>query len=137
MTRFDGKEKYVFSPSEGMIIEMEVAAYSPIKDFVFGIGIFNSQGICCYGSNTMLEDYNPVSIQGEGKVVYRIEQLNFVNGIYYLDVAAHKMDGYPYDYHHNLYSFMVSSLHKDSGIFRPEHSWQFSPGVKMKPPQKR
>lgn len=137
MTGLDGKEKHVFSPNDGMVIEMDVEAYSPIKDFVFGMGIFNSQGICCYGSNTMIEDYESESIQGEGKVVCRIERLNFVNGTYYVDIAAHKVDGYPYDYHHNLYSFMVSSLHKDNGIFRPEHSWQFSPSIKMRPPQKR
>lgn len=137
ITGLDGSEKHVFSPSEGMVIEMEVEAFSLNKDFVFGIGIFNSQGICCYGTNTMLEDYEAVSIQGKGKVVCRIEQLNLVDGTYYLDVAAHKKDGYPYDYHHNLYSFLISSQHKDNGIFRPEHSWQFSPSVKMKPLKKR
>ncbi len=133
----EGKEKHVFSPNEGMIIEMEVSAAFPIKDFVFGIGIFNSQGICCYGTNTHLEDFEPVLIQGEGKVICRIEKLNLINGTYYLDVATHKRDGYPYDYHRNLYSFLVSSLYKDEGVARPEHHWEFSPEIKIKPPQDR
>lgn len=128
----DGKEKHVFSPDEGMIIEMDVVAAQQIKDFVFGIGIFNSQGICCYGTNTSLEDFEPLSIQGEGKVVCRIEKLNLINGTYYFDVATHKKDGYPYDYHRNLYSFMVFSLKKDEGIARPKHSWIFSPQIKIK-----
>jgi len=132
MKGFDGKVKHVFSPQDGMLIEMDINAYSPIKDFVFGIGIFNSQGVCCYGTNTFLEGFQPDSIKGKGKVVLRIECLNFVNGTYYLDVAVHKRDGYPYDYHHNLYSFLLSSKHKDDGIYRPEHSWEFSPEVKMK-----
>ncbi len=131
----DGKEKHVFSPDEGMTIELNVEAYSPIKDFVFGIGIFNSQGICCYGTNSLLEDYEAVKIEGEGKVSCRLKQLHLVNGTYYLDVATHKRDGYPYDYHRNLYSFLISSRHKDGGIYRPPHTWEFSSNIAVKPPR--
>jgi len=131
----DGQEKHVFSPNEGMIIEMDIKASSKIKDFVFGIGLFNSKGVSCYGTNTHLEDFEPVSIQGEGKVVCEIRQLNLVNGTYYLDVAVHKRDGYPYDYHRNLYSFLVSSRHQDEGVSRLIHSWSFSPPIKIKPPK--
>lgn len=131
----DGQEKHVYSPDEGMVIEMDVQAYSPIKDFVFGIGIFNPKDICCYGSNTHLEAYTPLSIDGEGRVVCRIEKLGLINGTYYLDVAAHKKDGYPYDFHRNLYSFLVSSPQQDVGIVRPEHSWEFSSRIKIKRPQ--
>ena len=131
----DGREKHVFSPEEGMVIEMDVVAPSQFKDFVFGVGLFNSQGICCYGTNTQLEDYEPLFIQGEGKVICRLEELNLVNGTYYLDIAIHKKDGYPYDYHQNLYSFLISSKHRDVGVLRPKHSWNFSPQIKMKPPE--
>jgi ABC-type polysaccharide/polyol phosphate transport system ATPase subunit len=131
----DGQEKHVFSPNDGMIIEMGVKASSQIKDFVFGVGIFNSKGVSCYGTNTHLEDFEPVSLRGEGKVVCKISQLNLVNGTYYLDVAVHKRDGYPYDYHRNLYSFLVSSLHRDEGVSRLSHSWSFSPQIKIKPPK--
>ncbi|MGQ9671982.1 MAG: ABC transporter ATP-binding protein [Candidatus Aminicenantales bacterium] len=130
----DGQEKHVFSPDEEMIIEMDVVAASAERDFVFGIGIFNSQGISCYGTNTHLEDYEPQSIEGVGKVRCRIRRLGLINGTYYLDVAVHRRDGYPYDYHRNLYSFMVSSNLKDVGIARLEHSWEFSPNIRIKPP---
>ena len=131
-----GEEKHVFHPEEGMVIEMEVAARKPLKDFVFGIGIFNSQGISCYGTNTNLEDFEPLSISGAGKVTCRIERLSLINGTYYLDVAVHKRDGYSYDYHRNLYSFLVSSMLKDVGIARLPHAWNFTPKIKFKPPGK-
>jgi len=131
-----GEEKHVFTPDEGMVIEIDAVAHEPVKDFVFGIGIFNSQGISCYGTNTSLEDYEPVALQGEGKAMCRIEKLNLVNGTYYLDVAVHKRDGYPYDYHRNLYSFLVSSTLKDVGIARLPHTWTFSPTIQIKPPDK-
>ncbi len=38
-----------------MIIEMDVVAPDTrSKDFVFGIGVFNSQGVSCYGTNTQI-----------------------------------------------------------------------------------
>jgi ABC-2 type transport system ATP-binding protein/lipopolysaccharide transport system ATP-binding protein len=131
-----GEEKHVFTPEEGLVVEIDAAATEPVKDFVFGIGIFNSQGISCYGTNTNLEDYEPVVLQGEGKAACRIEKLNLINGTYYLDVAVHKRDGYPYDYHRNLYSFLVSSTLKDVGIARLPHKWTFSPAIKFKTPEK-
>jgi len=131
-----GEEKHVFSPEESLAIEMDVIAHEPADDFVFGIGVFNSQGICCYGTNTHIEDYEPVSLRGEGRVVCRIDKLSLINGTYYLDVAVHKRDGYPYDYHRNLYSFLVSSTCKDVGIGRLDHGWSFSPGIGIKPPEK-
>ena len=35
------------------------ARAQPIDDFVFGIGLFNADGVCCYGTNTYLEEMNP------------------------------------------------------------------------------
>ncbi len=137
LKNLEGQPKNVYSPDEGMIIEMEVAAPSCIDDFVFGIGIFNSQGISCYGTNTHLEDLEPVSIVGEGKVTCRMEKLGFINGTYYLDVAVHKKDGYPYDYHRNLNSFLVASTSKDVGISRVSHIWSFSPGIQMRPAREK
>ncbi|HEX2694631.1 MAG TPA: ABC transporter ATP-binding protein, partial [Acidobacteriota bacterium] len=109
LRNLQGQPKHVFSPDEGLVVEMDVAAPSPATDFVFGMGIFNSQGVSCYGTNTHIEELEPVRISGEGRVEFRIGKLNLINGTYYLDVAVHKRDGYPYDYHRNLYSFLVSS----------------------------
>ncbi|MBM3297411.1 MAG: ABC transporter ATP-binding protein [Candidatus Aminicenantes bacterium] len=132
-----GEPKHVFSPEEGLVVDLEVRARERVKDFVFGIGLFNSQGISCYGTNTHLEDFRPRSLEGRGRVSFRVDRLNLINGTYYLDVAVHKTDGTPYDYHRNLYTFLVSSLHRDVGIARPPHRWRFSPSVKILPPRKR
>jgi ABC-2 type transport system ATP-binding protein/lipopolysaccharide transport system ATP-binding protein len=131
LRNLQGQEKHVFSPEEGLAVEMDVVSSAAIKDFVFGIGIFNSKGVSCYGTNTQIEEFRPLVIQGEGKVVCRMEKLNLINGTYYLDVAVHKNDGYPYDYHRGLYSFLVSSILKDVGIARLPHAWSFSPAIKI------
>lgn len=132
LRNLQGVEKHVFSPEEGLAIEMDVVSSAAIKDFVFGIGVYDSRGISCYGTNTHIEDFKPLVIQGEGKVTCRIEKLSLINGTYYLDVAVHKMDGYPYDYHRSLYSFLVSSTRKDVGIAHLPHAWSFSPAIEIK-----
>jgi len=129
-----GEEKHVFHPGDAMAIEMDIVAREPVKDFVFGIGVFNSMGVSCYGTNTNLEEYEPVSLSGEGRVVCRIASLPLVNGTYYLDLAVHKRDGYPYDYHRNMYSFLVSSMIRDEGVARLPHTWEFSPEIKVTEP---
>jgi len=137
LRNLQGQPKHVFSPEEGLVVEMEVAAPSPASDFVFGVGIFNSQGVSCYGTNTHLEDLESVRIGGQGRVEFRIGKLNLINGTYYLDVAVHKRNGYPYDYHRNLYSFLVSSPLKDVGVARLPHEWTFSPTIEIGAPDKK
>ncbi|HPH43620.1 MAG TPA: ABC transporter ATP-binding protein [Candidatus Aminicenantes bacterium] len=131
-----GEEKHVFRPGETMVIDMDIAAREPVKDFVFGLAVFNSMGVLCYGTNTRLEEFESVAFSGEGRVVCRIESLPLINGTYYLDLAAHKRDGYPYDYHRNMYSFLVSSMIRDEGVARLDHAWEFSPEIKIKSPAK-
>ena len=131
---FDGlaKEKYIFKADEPLVIEFDVQTAGSEKDFVFGIGIYNSEGIFCYGSNTLLDDFSAKSISGRGKVRLAVPALGLINGTYFLDVAVHKRDGYPFDYHHFQYTFRVTSSHRDVGITRIAHRWEFSKNIHLK-----
>jgi ABC-type polysaccharide/polyol phosphate transport system ATPase subunit len=120
---------HVFHAGEPMSIAIAVTVKKPTDDFVFGFGLFNADGVCCYGTNTYLEQMNPVKISGDAQATFTIESLDLIEGTYKLDVAVHKRDGYPYDYHRLLYTFRVKSRIHDVGIFRPRHSWAFSPNV--------
>jgi len=125
----DGTAGHVFHSGEPLTVH--IALRSPIEnqDFVIGIGIFNAEGVCCYGTNTSLEDLKAVRILGDAEACFNIESLDLVEGTYKLDVAVHKLDGYPYDYHRLLYTFRVKSRTKDVGIYRPRHAWRFSEGM--------
>lgn len=130
----DGQPGHVFHHGDAIRVTMTVRAHQPNKDFVFGLGIFNADGVCCYGTNTYLEEYQPDEFTGEGQVTFAVDSLQLVEGTYRLDVAAHKLDGYPYDYHRLLYTFRVKSRTKDVGIYRPAHRWEFSKGIRFKAP---
>jgi ABC-type polysaccharide/polyol phosphate transport system ATPase subunit len=129
----DGEAGHVFQRGEPMEVRMTVKAHQPLTDFVFGIGIFNADGVCCYGSNTNLEELQPGSVDGEGEVVFAIDSLKMVEGTYRMDLAVHKLDGYPYDYHRLLYSFRVKSRVREVGIYSPDHRWSFTPNIQFKP----
>ncbi len=122
-------EKYIFQADEPLAIQFDVEAHAAESDFVFGIGVFNGEGISCYGSNTLLENYSARQIQGKGSVRLTVPELGLVNGTYFLDIAVHKRDGYPFDYHHFQYSFKVVSSHRDVGIARIPHRWEFSDNI--------
>jgi hypothetical protein len=115
-----------------MSIVLKVRARQPSTDFAFGVGLFNADGVCCYGTNTHIEEMTPETLSGDAEVTFNISSLDLVEGTYKVDVAIHKRDGYPYDYHRLLYTFRVKSRTHDVGIYRPQHTWTFSPNVRFK-----
>jgi ABC-type polysaccharide/polyol phosphate transport system ATPase subunit len=127
----DGRPSFVFHSGDPVSIRLKVSARAPTDDFVFGIGLFNADGVCCYGTNTYLEELNPGQLSGEAEATFAIDGLDLVEGTYKLDVAVHKRDGYPYDYHRLLYTFRIKSRTHDVGIYRPRHAWTFSPNVRF------
>jgi ABC-type polysaccharide/polyol phosphate transport system ATPase subunit len=127
-----GAPSFVFHTGDAMSIRVKVRAPQPVDDFVFGIGLFNAEGVCCYGTNTYLEEMNPVRLAGDADATFAIDALDLVEGTYKVDVAVHKRDGFPYDYHRLLYTFRVKSRTHDVGIYRPRHRWRFSPTVEFK-----
>jgi ABC-type polysaccharide/polyol phosphate transport system ATPase subunit len=131
LRRRDGIVAHVFESGGPVEIVVRVHAYRPLRDFVFGIGLFNADGVCCYGSNTSIEGGRPGELTGDAEVRVLIERLDLVAGTYRLDVAVHRENGAPYDYHRLMYTFRVTSPVKDTGIYRPPHRWMFSGGVRM------
>jgi ABC-type polysaccharide/polyol phosphate transport system ATPase subunit len=127
----DGEAGHVFHSGQPLTVRISLRAPIVIDDFVVGVGIFNAEGICCYGTNTTLEELRGVRMLGDTEARFRIESLDLVEGTYKLDVAVHKQDGYPYDYHRLLYTFRVKSRTKDVGIYRPKHVWEFDGDLKF------
>ena len=131
-TGSDGEPGHVFHSGDAVDVRIGLRAPLPVDDFVVGVGIFNAEGVCCYGTNTSIDELTGERLSGEAEAVFAIEALDLVEGTYKMDVAIHKLDGFPYDYHRLLYTFRVKSRAKDVGIYRPRHAWRFSGGVRFK-----
>jgi ABC-type polysaccharide/polyol phosphate transport system ATPase subunit len=128
----DGTQGHVFPSGARVDVRIAFRAPLPVDDFVVGIGIFNAEGVCCYGTNTAIEELASERLAGDASAIFTIESLDLVEGTYKLDVAIHRQDGYPYDYHRLLYTFRVKSRAKDVGIFRPKHVWRFAGDMTFK-----
>ncbi len=133
----EDRAAHVFVPGDTVRIAVRGEARSPIEDFVFGVGLFTADGTAVYGTNTHIEEFKSKEISGSFSFTFEIQDLRLVEGSYLLDIAAHRRDGTPYDYHRGLYSLRVRSRTKDVGVYRPRHTWAFSAGVRIAPPPVR
>ncbi len=122
----DGSAVTVHESGGRMTIRLSVRAAQPVPDAVFGVGVFNADGVCCFGTNTLIDGEGARELNGEATVAFEINPLDLVAGSYKLDVAVHRPDGLPYDYHRLLYSFRVTSPLAEVGISRLRHTWHFS-----------
>ena len=129
-----GVPAHVFHSGDALAVRIAFRAHQPTRDFVFGFGIFNGDGVCCYGTNTNIDELEPDHLSGEGEIRFVIDRLDLVEGTYKFDVAAHKLDGYPYDYHRQLYTIRMKARRKDVGIYRPPHRWETTGAVTFRPP---
>ena len=126
-----GQPAHVFQSGDPIDIRLQVRASEPVTDLVFGVGIFNADGVCCYGTNTDIDGAASGGMSGDGQVRFTIDRLDLVEGSYKVDVAAHRKNGAPYDYHRLLHTLRVVSPVKETGIFRPPHRWNFSGGIRI------
>lgn len=124
------KETYVFKSGDECTIKIwyKCNAENPneIDDVCFGIGIFNSDNISCYGTNTYIDKVSKFKINDKGYVICKINKLNLIEGRYSLDVACHMENGTPYDYQKSRLFFEVFSEIKDVGIAKLEHYWEIN-----------
>jgi len=128
---------HVFVPGDTVSLVVSGEARSPVEDFVFGVGIFTADGTAVYGTNTHIEEFKSKRATGPFAFTFEIKDLRLVEGSYILDVAAHRKDGTPYDYHRGLYTFRVRSRVKDVGVYRPHHTWTFSESLQIIEPAAR
>src|SRR5215204_3084141 len=76
----DGERSHVFHSGDRVDIRIRMRAPLPIDDFVIGIGLFNAEGVCCYGTNTSLEEYRAEQIAGDAEAILTITSLDLVEG---------------------------------------------------------
>lgn len=126
----NGEEKLLFHGGQKVVVEIDYTINQPIEDVVFGIGIDRSDGLVVHGSNTDIESVEFADLGSSGTVAYELESLELLEGNYLLHIAAHREDGYPYDYHQGVKKFAVRSRKNQVGVFEPSHSWKLKTNSK-------
>jgi len=122
----DGQEHWLVHSGENLELRFDYQLKNPVSDLVFGLGILRADGLTVFGTNTEIEGLDIkllTSSKGQGQIKIKLEKLSLLEGSYFIDVAAHKSDGTPYDYHHLLYKLSVRNPKRYHGVYTPSHEW--------------
>ena len=124
-----GKKKTIFETGSDVVLEIKYAVKKPVKDAVFGIGVFRRDGIYCYGSNTRLDKLEKFDLTQDGSVKVHLKNLMLMPGQYSFDIAIEAEIGIPVDYYREAVDVEFYSTREDVGLVRLEHEWVFEKEV--------
>lgn len=122
----DGREGRIFQTNDDIEIELSYEVRSPVRDAIFGIGIFNRGGIQCYGTNTRIDGVSDYSLEKSGRMILKLTALPLLAGEYLLDFAIEQGQGVPVDYYREAAVITVTSNVTDVGVARIAHEWDLS-----------
>lgn len=120
------EQKRVFHKDDPLSVTINYRAHALESDYVFGIGINRVDGLTVYGTNTEIERITLPPLQGSGSISFCVDRLGLLDGAYTLDVAVHRKDGYPFDYHKGVLHFSVRNDAKEVGVTSPPHRWSLN-----------
>lgn len=118
------KEKCSFRSGEDILIKYEYEVKKPVKDVIFGVGIFRNDGIDCYGTNTRLDKLQSFDLTQSGQIEILLKNVNLLDGIYTLDFAIESDMGIAVDFWKRAKEIEIYSITDEVGIVRFEHEWK-------------
>lgn len=94
-----------------------------IKESEFGFHIFRSDGLDCYGTNTLIDKVQKVTLKDRGVISVEFAQLLLLQGRYRVDLAFHDETGLTYHHVYSAASFEIMNYFSETGLIRLEHRW--------------
>ena len=120
----DGTEQSVFRTGEDIRLTVEYNVKKPVRDAVIGFGIFDMNGVQCYGTNTRIDKLPEFELTEGGTAEVTLKNVQLISGEYMIDIAIEQGEGIPVDYYRQAYKIQMISAYGDSGIARVDHSWK-------------
>lgn len=97
-----------------------------LNGVLIGLLFFRNDKLTCYGTNTMRERIENITLKESGEILCEIDKLNLVRGSYWIDVAIRAKDMFAYDYVAKAVEFTVYSSVDEVGVAKLEHKWTFN-----------
>lgn len=120
----DGSEQKTFRTGEDIRLSIDYTVKKPVKDAVFGFGVFDINGIQCYGTNTRIDKQPDITISESGTAEILMKNVELLAGEYNIDIAIEQGEGIPIDYFRQAYRIQMISAMGDVGVSRIEHTWK-------------
>lgn len=119
----DEMESNIFKTGDDIKLKVYYSVYNKINDAVFGIGIFRSDGVQCYGTNTYIDKVEKFNLDRNGVAIIEFNNVNLLPGQYLIDLAIQSDMGIAVDYYREAHKIVIFSTIEDIGIFRINHNW--------------
>ena len=119
----DGNPQNTFQNDESFCIRIDYSSTKNIDDLVCGIAIYRSDDVYIYGTNTLIDYSSPISLKGNGCIEINVKNMPVNAGLYSIDLAFHKPDGFDYDFWREACVVEIQNLHNEVGIISLSHEW--------------
>lgn len=122
----DGNAAEIFRTGEPMLLDLNYKVNKKVSDAVFGFGIFRSDGLWCYGTNTRIDHFDNFDIEKDGNYKVLLDSVMLIPGQYWVDITIEWGEGNPVDYYRQALRFEVVSNVQDVGVLRMPHKWELN-----------
>ena len=119
----DGHEQTDFSPWDPFTIHIDYTAQKQLDDAVIGLAIYRSDGALIYGTNTLIDTSEPVTLLEKGTIDLKVDGLPAANGSYTIDLALHRPDGFNYDFWRDICVIRIADKVQTPGEIALAHQW--------------
>lgn len=134
ITDINNIEQSIFQTGDTLVLELEYIAHEPIRSPIFGMAIHRLDGLHITGPNTRFNGLELPTINGKGKIKYKIPALPLLDGSYQISVASTNWeDTELFDYQDRVYPFRVVNIgdrvKEKYGVMTIQGEWEHgSPG---------
>lgn len=119
----NGVESTLFETGKNITVKLHYNVKQKIEDAVIGIGIFRTDGVYIYGSNTRIDKLERFELEKNGTALITLKNVNLMPGQYTMDFAIESGMGMPVDYYREAKKIEFFTTKEDVGIVRIEHDW--------------
>jgi ABC-2 type transport system ATP-binding protein len=123
----DGTNSSKYRSGEKVTLKISYKADpSKLNGVLIGLLFFRNDKFTCYGTNTMRERIENITLNEQGEILCEIDKLNLVKGSYWIDIAIRSKDMFAYDYKAKAVQFTVYSTVDEVGVAKLDHTWKFN-----------
>lgn len=121
-----GRERYSFTPAESFTIRIDYTAQKEFPNAVVGVAIYKSDQTYIYGTNTLIDSSEPVTLHTSGTIDLQVNSFPVADGTYSVDLALHRPDGFNFDFYKDVFKLNIAATVPTPGIIHLPHRWSFS-----------
>lgn len=119
-----GEDSTLFETGRNVTVRLHYHVKQKVEDAVIGIGVFRTDGVQVYGTNTRIDKLAEFSLERDGVVCLALETVNLMPGQYTLDFAIESGMGLPVDYYREAKNVEFFTTKDDVGLVRISHKWE-------------